>query len=285
MSFFSSFLSRASWIIAAAISWSTGPAASAETSNIPIQSSHLSQDDLRTIGIDQRLGQQIPPGLEFTDSTGARVNFSRLLSRKPTVLALVYFDCPNLCTLVLNGMILSLGDLRRDVGNGFQVVVVSIDPSETPVLAAQKKATYLRRYSRGPNAAKEWYFLVGDQPNITRLAAAVGYRYRYDPAIHQFAHGSGIMVLDAQARLVKYFLGIEYPPAELDKALVLAQSGETGSPAENFFLLCYCYNPLTGPYGGIIFAVLKISAGLTLLALAGFVVFHLQRDFKRKEAA
>lgn len=261
--------------------WAGTSSAPAATSTAPIQGSWLSAKDLQTIGIDQRLGKQVPPGLKFTNSDGQPVDLDALLARKPTILALVYYDCPNLCTLVLNGMVLSLIDLRRDVGDGFQVVVVSIDPTETPAMAAQKKATYLRRYARSAHHSQEWHFLTGDQADITKLAAAVGYRYRYDPAIHQFAHGSGLMVLDPQRRLVKYFLGIEYPPAEMEKAILLAQSGGTGSAVQNFLLLCYCYNPLVGPYGFLIFTILKIGAALTVLALAGFIIFQIRRDNRK----
>jgi protein SCO1/2 len=252
----------------------------AEVSNAPIQGSWLSKNDLQTIGIDQRIGEHVPTGLVFTNSDGAPVDFDQLLARKPTILALVYYDCPNLCTLVLNGLVLSLADLRRDVGDGFQVVVVSIDPTETSADAAAKKTTYLRRYSRGES--QEWHFLTGDQANIGKLAAAVGYRYRYDPVIHQFAHGSGIMVLDSQRRLVKYFLGIEYPPAAMDDAILLAQKGETGAPAQNFLLLCYCYNPLTGPYGFLIFTVLKAGAAATLFSLVGYIIYQIRRDSERQ---
>jgi protein SCO1/2 len=262
-----------------------GAPLAAETSSAPIQGSWLSQKDLATIGVDQRLGEQVPAGLKFTDSKGQPVDFDALLARKPTILALVYYNCPNLCTIVLNAMVLSLADLRRDVGDGFQVVAVSIDPSETPALAAQKKAVYLRRYARGTNQDQEWHFLLGKQADITKLAAAVGYRYRYDPTIHQFAHGSALIVLDPQRRVTKYFLGIEYPPAELDQAVLLAQKGGTGSPVQNFLLLCYCYNPLIGPYGFLIFTVMKIAAGLTVLAVAGFIFIQLRRDLKPKEAA
>jgi protein SCO1/2 len=267
-------------LVLAACFWSAISTNRASTSNVPIQGSLLTAGDLQTIGIDQRLGASVPGGLTFTNSDGAPINFDQLLARKPTVLALVYFDCPNLCTLVLNGMVLSLADLRRDVGDGFQVVVVSIDPTETPALAADKKTVYLRRYARGTNQPEEWHFLTGDQANISKLAAAVGYRYRYDPALHQFAHGSGIMVLDSQRRLVKYLLGIEYPPSQLDEAVGLAQKGETGSPVENFLLLCYCYNPLTGPYGFLIFTLLKVAAAATVLGLGGFIFFQLRRDHR-----
>jgi protein SCO1 len=256
----------------------------AQTSQ-PVQSSGLSEDDLKQIGIVQHLGAELPRGLMFTDSTGQSVNLSNLMARKPTLLALVYYDCPNLCTLVLNATVASVADLRRTVGDGFQIVVVSIDSTETPALAAQKKAAYLLRYSRGEDQNREWSFLVGDERNIRALADAVGYRYRYDPAIHQYAHGSGIVMLSPQGRIVQYFLGIEYPPAEIEKAVQRAQGEEIGSPAQNFFLLCYCYNPLTGPYGFLIFTVLKIGALLTVVSLGAFIVSQLRRESRRKVAA
>ncbi len=111
--------------------------AQAATSTAPIQGSNLTQSDLTTIGIDQRLGEQVPAGLSFTNSQGKPVDLDALLARKATILVLVYYGCPNLCTLVLNGLVLSLADLRREVGDGFQVVVVSFDPSDTPAMAAQ----------------------------------------------------------------------------------------------------------------------------------------------------
>lgn len=240
--------------------------------------STLSRTDLAAIGIQQRIGKQVPPGLVFTDSTGRQINFDRLLARKPTLLALVYYNCPNLCTLVLNGMVASVDDLKRPVGDGFQIVVVSIDPAETPALASQKKATYLQHYARGQNQEAEWSFLVGDERNIHQLADAVGYHYRYDSAIHQFAHGSGLMMLDEHGRIVDYFLGIEYPPIEVEKAISLARNGKVGSPVRQFLLLCYCYNPLTGPYGFLISTILKIGAALTVLALGIFIVQQIRRE-------
>jgi protein SCO1/2 len=249
-----------------------------------IQTSGLSGADLKSVGIAQHLGREIPRNLVFTDSTGQRINFSELVGRKPTLLALVYYNCPNLCTLVLNATVSSMADLRRTVGDGFQIVVVSIDPTETPAQAAQKKAAYLLRYSRGVNQDKEWSFLVGDDASIHQLADAVGYRYLYDPALHQFAHGSGIVMLDDQGRIVKYFLGIEYPPAEIEKAIQYAQSGQVGTPAPNFLLLCYCYNPLTGPYGFLIFTLLKIGALVTVVALGAFIFRSIRREI-RKEVA
>lgn len=254
------------------------PAGAQTFSPVKTGNSTLSGDELKSVGIEQRLGAQVPHGLTFTDSTGAKVDFDKLLARKATILVLVYYDCPNLCTLVLNGMVATLADLRRTVGDGFQVVVVSIDPTEKPALAAEKKSAYLLRYSRGADAAHEWSFLVGDEANIKSLADAVGYHYRYDATIHQFAHGSGFMVLDPAGRVTKYFLGIEYRPLELEKAIQLADERRTGSPVQQFLLLCYCYNPLTGPYGFIIFTVIKVAAMLTVLAVAGFIVWSIRRE-------
>jgi len=248
----------------------------------PTQSSGLSAGDLKQIGIVQHVGADIPHGLAFTDSTGRSVNLSELMARKPTLLALVYYNCPNLCTLVLNSTVASVADLKRTVGDGFQVVVVSIDPTETTALAAQKKATYLLRYSRGQDQEREWSFLVGDEHNIRALAEAVGYRYRYDPVIRQYAHGSGILMLNTQGRIVQYFLGIEYPPTEIEKAVQRAQAGEIGTPAQNFFLLCYCYNPLIGPYGFLIFTVLKLGALLTVAGLAAFIISQVRRESQKK---
>src|ERR1700744_6034213 len=149
-----------------------------------LQTSNLSPEELKHIGIEQRLGQTIPPNLTFKDSSGQKTDLSALVGGKPTLLVLVYYNCPNLCTLVLNATVASVADLRHTVGDGFQIVVISIDPTETPALAAQKKATYLLRYSRGQNQESEWSFLVGEEPNIRKLADAVGYHYRYDPTIH-----------------------------------------------------------------------------------------------------
>lgn len=256
-------------------------AQSAFSPALPPGPSSLNRDDLITVGIDQRIGGLIPKGLTFTDSNGHRVDFSDLIARKPTLLALVYYQCPNLCTLVLNGMVSSVADLRRTVGDGFQIVVVSIDPSETAELAAKKKKAYLRRYSRGENQESEWTFLVGDQSNISSLAQSVGYRYRYDPSIHQFAHGSGIMMVSTSGQIVQYFLGIEYSPAAIEQAIQTSEAGHVGSSVDQFSLLCYCYNPLNGPYGEIIFNSLRGAALLTVVALFAFIGRQVYKEQKR----
>ena len=241
-----------------------------------IQGSTLTPEQLKEVGIVQRLGNPIPDDLTLVDSDGSSVHLHTLLSRQPTLLVPVYYDCPNLCTVVLNALVQSLADLRRTVGDGFQVVVVSIDPRETPVLAATKKASYFRLYGRGDPSS--WHFLTGDAGTIRRLTEAVGYRYRYDDRSGQFAHGSGLVVVNREGRVVQYLLGIEYPPRQIEAAIETASGSGIGSRVRDLFLLCYCYNPLTGPHGLAIAWILRSAALFSVLFLGGYIARQLYRE-------
>ena len=179
-----------------------------------IQARGLAEGDMKNIGYDQHIGQQISPGLTFEDSTAGKVALSDLWNKKPTLLVLGYYQCPMLCTLINDGMIGALQELRFDVGRDFNVVNVSIDPDERPKLAADKKKEYLTRYGRA-GAARGWHFLTGDQQSITQLANDAGFRYKYDPELRQFAHPSGFIVLTPDGRISRYFFGVNFAPAEL----------------------------------------------------------------------
>jgi protein SCO1 len=241
-----------------------------------VQPSTLTRDELKEVGIVQRLGETIPAGLAFTESDGSRVDFDTLLSQKPTLLVPVYYECPNLCTVVLNALVQSLADLRRTAGDGFQVVAVSIDPCETPRLAAMKKESYFRLYGRG--APDAWHFLTGDGDAVRRLTDAVGYRYRYDASSGQFAHGSGVIVVGPRRTIAQYLLGIEFQPQQIEAALRVAREGRTGSPVHDLLLLCYRYNPLVGPHGVAIAWTLKAAAFLSVTALGGYIGRQLYRE-------
>ena len=169
---------------------------------------------LRDVGIDQKLNNQIPLDLLFRDESGADVRLGEYFGQKPVILALVYYDCPMLCTIVLNGLLHSLKELKLNVGQQFEVVTVSFDPTEAPALAAAKKAIYVGLYGR-PGAAAGWHFLTGEESSIHRLTQAVGFRYNYDPQTKQYAHATGIMVVTPQGRLARYFYGIQYPSGNL----------------------------------------------------------------------
>ena len=233
---------------------------------------------VRNVAIDQNLGAQVPLDLEFRDETGAPVRLGKYLGAgRPVVLSLVYYRCPGLCTMTLNGMSRAFKPLQFSAGREFEVVTVSIDPKETPALAAEKKAEYVSQYGR-PGAAEGWHFLTGDGPAIKKLAETVGFRYLYDAATDQYAHSAGIMVLTPAGRVARYFYGLEYSSRDLRWGLVEASENRIGTVADSVNLLCYVYDPASGKYGVPVMRALRAGAILTLGTLAGFILLMLRRD-------
>jgi len=247
------------------------------------QSSNVRPAILRNVGIDQKLNQLIPLDLEFHDETGKAVRLGDYFGQKPVILSLVYYDCPMLCTMVLNGLLESLKRLKFDIGNQFNVVTVSFDPTEKPPLAAAKKAIYVGLYGR-PGVAENWHFLTGDEQSIGKLTQAVGFRHSYDPQTKQYVHATGIMVLTPQGRLARYFYGIRYPAGHLRLGLVEASEGKIGSPVDEVLLYCCQYDPQTGKYSLIISRAIKVAAGVTLLCL-GTIILVLSRGGPAKTVA
>jgi len=238
--------------------------------------------NLSEVRIDQKLDSQVPLDLQFTDETGKVVRLGDFFGRKPVVLSLVYYECPMLCTLILNGMLGSFKALSFDVGEEFEVVTVSFNPKETPSLASAKKKQYLGRYNR-PEAEKGWHFLTGKEDQIARLADAVGFRYTYDPKTEQYAHASGIMVLTPKGHVARYFYGIEYAPRDMRLGLIEASANKIGSPVDQILLYCFHYDPLTGKYGMVIRNVLRLAGLATVLLLGGFITLMLARDRAKKK--
>jgi protein SCO1 len=236
---------------------------------------------LRDVGMDQRLNEQVPLDTVFRDEQGQSVRLGDYFDSKAVILSLVYYDCPMLCTQVLNGLVSSIGVLSFDVGNQFDVVTVSFDPHDTPELATAKKRSYLQRYRR-PGAAQGWHFLTGDQSSIKALTSAIGFRYGFDPASGQFAHASGIMVITPQGRISRYFYGIEYAPKDLRLGLVEASENRIGSPVDQILLFCYHYDPATGKYSTAVLNIVKLGAALTLLGLVALWVFLRRTTAKRE---
>jgi protein SCO1/2 len=232
---------------------------------------------LGKIGIDQRLHQHVPLDLPFTDETGSPVRLGDYFGKRPVVLALVYYECPMLCTQVLNGLVSALGVINFDVGREFDVVAVSINPKEGPGLASQKKKAYLDRYKR-PHTAAGWHFLTGDEASIKRLAAAVGFRYQYVEEIGQFAHGAGVEVVTPKGVIAKYFYGIEFAPRDIRFGLIEASEERIGSPIDDVLLLCYHYDPMTGKYGATALEAVRIGAVATVLAFGTFLFISLRRE-------
>lgn len=247
--------------------------------SLAANASELADSALNQIRFDQKMNAQIPLDAAFRDETGRIVRLGDYFGRRPVVLVLGYYGCPMLCALVSNGLVETMQDLKADIGNQFDVLDVSISPSETPQLATAKKREYLRHYGR-PGAETGWHFLTGEEPAIRRLSGAVGFHYAYDSAIKQYAHPSGFMVLTPQGRVSRYFFGVNFRAQELSDALRDASANRAGSPIRQLFLLCFHYSPITGKYGALIVNAVRGIGIATLLALAVFVTRSLRSDHK-----
>lgn len=222
---------------------------------------------LENVGIDQRLGEQLPLDLAFRDESGASVRLGDYFGKKPVVLTLVYYTCPMLCNQVLNGLTSALDVVSFDIGKEFEVVTVSFDPRETPELARNKKETYMQWYKR-PGAAEGWHFLTGDKASIDKLTEAAGFHYKYDAATSQFIHASGVMLATPEGKLARYFYGIEYAPKDLRLGLIEASEKKIGNPVDRLLLYCYHYDPSAGKYGAVVVNILRLASIATLAALA-----------------
>jgi protein SCO1/2 len=225
---------------------------------------------LKEVGIDQKLNEQVPLDLVFKDEQGREVRLGQFFKGKPVILSLVYYSCPMLCNQILNGQLGSFRQMTFNAGQEFEVVTVSFDPKETPALAAQKKATYIKAYNR-PSADAGWHFLTGDEANIKRLTEAVGFRYRWDEKTKQFAHASGIMITTPEGKLARYFYGVEYLPRDLRLGLVEASAHKIGTPVDTLMLYCYHYDPATGKYGAVVMNIIRLGGVLTLMLMAGML--------------
>jgi len=229
---------------------------------------------LRDVRIEQKLDQQLPLDLVFRDENGQQVKLGQYFGKKPVVLGFVYYDCPMLCTQVLNSMVTSFRVLPFQIGNEFDVVTVSFDPRETNVLATAKKRVYIDYLPEKMRlgASNGWHFLTGDQASIEKLTAAVGFHYRYDETTKQFAHASGIMLTTPGGKLSRYFYGVDYPARDLRLGLIESSENKIGSPVEQLLLYCYHYDPSTGKYGLAIMRVMRVAGVVTLLGIVAMLL-------------
>jgi len=233
---------------------------------------------LDQVGIDQRLNSQVPLDLMFNDENGQAVQLQQYFGSKPVILVLVYYQCPMLCSQVLNGFTGALnGIVKFNVGRDFNVVTVSFDPRDTAQNAADTKKRYMQRYRR-PGAEQGWHFLTGKKDQIDALAASVGFRYAWDPEIQQYAHASGVMLLTPTGKVARYFYGIEYVPRDIQFGLIEASKGKIGNLVDEVLLYCYHYDPTKAKYGVAIFNILRLAALVTVLVLGGFMLIMFRRD-------
>ena len=260
---------RAAVVAALALSFAcAGPAAAQPMSPPPegMVPSDRIPEQLRDVGIDQRLDAAVPLDLPFVDESGRAVRLGDYFGGKPVLLALAYFNCPMLCTQVLNGLAAAVPVVGLRPGRDFSVVVVSFDPRDKPRDAAAKREGYLaRQRRRGDDAG--WHFLTGEPTAIAALTKAVGFRYRFDAALGQFAHASAVYVVTPEGRLARYFYGIEYAPRDLRLALVEASAGRIGTPVDAVLLFCFHYDASRGKYSATILHVVQLGGVATVLGV------------------
>jgi protein SCO1/2 len=259
----------------------SGPAVMKDIGSGPGLDASATPEILRHVGIEQRIGVSLPLDLEFNDETGAPVSLGSYFGDKPVILTLVYYDCPMLCTEVLNGLNRSLAPLNYSIGEEFEVVTVSFDPRESPTLASQKKAVYTQRYGR-PGTGEGWHFLTGEAPAIDALTESVGFNYVYDETEGQFVHGSAIMIISPKGTVSHYFFGIEYPSEDIRLAIIESSEEKLGNVFDQIMLYCFNYDPEQGRYGVAIMNAMRLAGLATLLAMGSFMVVMFKRDRRRR---
>ena len=232
---------------------------------------------LKEVGIEQKPGSQLPLDAEFSDATGQPVSLRRYFRARPVVLALVYYDCPMLCTQVLGGLAGSLQGMSLSVGKDYDVLVVSFDPGETPAQAADRKKDFVRRYIRDARE-QNIHFLTGREASIRALTSAVGFNVAYDTATDQYAHPAAITIVTAEGKVSRYLYGVEFAPRDLKLALVEASEGKVGGVVDQMMLFCYHYDPETGKYGLVIMNIVRAAGALTVRVLVGAIVYALRRE-------
>ena len=241
---------------------------------------------LNKVGIAQRLNEQLPLSLVFTDDAGRPVQLASYFGKKPAILALVYYQCPMLCSEELNGLTSALQMVSLLPGKDFNVIVVSIDPTEGTELAASKKRLYLKRYGH-PETAAGWHFMTGTQENIDAITKAVGFGYVKIPGpdgrLTQFAHASAIQIVTPEGKLAQYYMGVEYSPKDLRLGLVEASANRIGSPVDNILTYCYHYDPQTNKHSLIVARIVQLGGLITLLLLGGFMLVMFRRDARNND--
>ena len=267
-------------VLAGAVAMAQPPSAFMRDASKP--SAQVSPDDLKNVGIDQRLDQQVPLALQFQDETGKTVKLGDYFqSGRPVILNLVYYTCPMLCGEELAGLSSALGVLRFTPGNEYEVVTVSINPDETPEVAAEKKKVFVDRMNERlekKSDGKGWHFLTGQQAEIQQLADAVGFHYKRDAQTGQFIHSAAIMIVTPQGKLAQYYYGVEYSPKDLRLCLIEASRNKIGNLVDQIQLYCFHYDPKNGRYGATITSLLRLGGAATVLLLGGLLIVMYRRE-------
>ncbi len=231
------------------------------------------------VRFDQRLNSQVPLDAVFRDETGKKVALKDLMNDRPVLLSLVYYECPMLCTLVLNGMVDAIKDVPYVIGDDYDIITISFNPEETHVMAERKKGAYLEMLG-DESCAPGWRFLVGEKDQIDRVCESVGFSYKYVEETGEYAHRSGILILTPEGKVSRYFPGIEYPARDVRLGLVEASERKIGTLSDRLSLLCYHYDPAVGTYGFFIMNLIRFGCFLTVAVLFGGMAVMFRREHR-----
>jgi protein SCO1/2 len=239
---------------------------------------------LQKVQVAQHLNAQLPLNAQFVDDKGAPVTIGQYFDGKhPAIVSMVYYNCPMLCSEEMDGLVSALMMVHLVPGKDFQIVVVSIDPSETPELAALYKARYVKRYGH-PETADGWHFLTGQKPAIDAMTTATGYGYVRVPGpdgkLSQFAHASSIELVTPEGKIAQYYLGVEYSPKDVLLGLIDASGNKIGSPVANILTYCYHYDPQINKHSLIVARVVQLGGMVTVAGLGGFMFLMFRRDLR-----
>jgi protein SCO1/2 len=270
----SSFTLSAALLVAGGTWTGAGPGSGADGSHVPAQQM---PGPLQQVGYDQRLGNQVPLGLNFRDETGRAVHLQDYFGKRPVLLVMAYYHCPMLCDMVLTGVAGSLRTMTLNPGRDYDVVVASIDPQETAQQAAESRHRTIARFGR-PGTEAGWHFLTGPQEPITALASNVGFRYVYDAKRNEFAHAAGIVILTPEGRVSRYLYGIDFAPRDVRLALIESADHKIGSLVDQALLYCFHYDPSTGRYSALTMRIVRIAAALTLVGVVLLITLLRRRD-------
>jgi len=238
---------------------------------------------LQKVGVEQHLNQQLPLDAQFVDDHGNTVRLGDYFGKRPAIVSLVYYNCPMLCSEEMDGLASALEMVKLTPGKDFDILIISIDPTETPQLAARKKAYYVKRYGR-PETANGWHFLTGPQASIDAVAKAVGFGYVRVPGpdgkLDQFAHASSIELATTDGKLAQYYLGVEYSPKDIMLGLIEASGNKIGSPVANIITYCYHYDPQTNRHSLMVARVVQVGGMFTVVSLGSFMFVMFRRDIR-----
>jgi len=242
-------------------------------------------EELENVGIEEHPDALLPLDAEFRDERGQPVRLGDVIpGDRPVVLALVYYRCPMLCNLILDGLTSSMKELDWTVGDEFDVVTVSFDPTESPTLAQRKKQAYLKEYDR-VGATSGWHFLTGSKESIRRLTDTVGFRYSYVEDRNEYAHTAALFVIKPDGRISRYLYGILYEPRTLRLALVEAGEGKVGTVVDRVLLYCFHYDADEGKYSLVARQVMKLGGAVMVVVLGLAMIVFWRREIRRSAAA